>query len=237
MLFGTKERVFLVKEVMVYRGRWQDLTGRKYAYLTILGDSELSIPGKRMCIVECKCGKIFHAAVKNVKSGNTKSCGCLVSEMTKKRNTIHGMYGTRTHVSWRSMKRRCNSPKSEKYKDYGGRGIGYDPKWETFEGFFEDMGECPEGLELDRINPDGNYTKENCHWVTESVQAFNQRKRRTNTSGKTGVTWNKRINKWTAFIMKPNNGGKKHLGCFENFDDAVIAREKAELMFYGFTKD
>lgn len=205
--------------------------------LTILGESLQSQPGKRKCIVECFCGAVFHALLKNIKSGNTKSCGCLVRQMVTERNTTHGMCGTRTYISWLSMKRRCNSPLSEKYSDYGGRGISYDIKWETFEGFFEEMGECPDGLELDRIDPNGNYCKENCRWGNECLQGYNQRKRKTNTSGKTGVVWNKKIKKWTAFIMKPDNKGKKHLGCFEDFDDAVNAREQAEVERYGFIKE
>jgi hypothetical protein len=70
------------------------------------------------------------------------------------------------------MKARCNNKNHEFYHRYGGRGITYDPKWETFEGFYEDMGEKPgKGWDIDRIDNDGNYCKENCQWLTRSENA------------------------------------------------------------------
>lgn len=82
---------------------------------------------------------------------------------------------SRAYVSWTKMKIRCNNPNQTYYDYYGGRGITYDPRWETFEPFLEDMGERPDGYSLDRIDNDGNYTKANCKWSTPSEQAYNRR--------------------------------------------------------------
>lgn len=84
----------------------------------------------------------------------------------------HGMSHTLIHKTWCDMKYRCDNKKD---KDYGGRGITYDPRWEKFENFLQDMGERPEGKTLDRINVNGNYCKENCRWATMKQQQRNKR--------------------------------------------------------------
>jgi hypothetical protein len=76
------------------------------------------------------------------------------------------------------MRSRCLNPKVPAYKDYGGRGITICQEWLTFYGFFEDMGEAPEGMELERIDNDGPYCKANCRWAPGIEQARNKRNNR-----------------------------------------------------------
>lgn len=79
------------------------------------------------------------------------------------------------YASWAAMKNRCNNPGSTHYSRYGGRGIAYDKNWETFEQFLVDMGKMPEAnMELDRINNEDNYCKENCRWATRKEQTRNR---------------------------------------------------------------
>jgi hypothetical protein len=73
------------------------------------------------------------------------------------------------------MKARCSNPNKPQFKDYGGRGISYDPKWESFEGFLADMGKAPKDYSIDRIDNNSGYYKENCRWTDDKIQARNRR--------------------------------------------------------------
>lgn len=80
-----------------------------------------------------------------------------------------------TYNTWRGMKQRCANENSSLWENYGGRGISFDPSWDSFENFLLDMGVRPYGMTLDRINSDGHYFKENCRWATTKQQAMNKR--------------------------------------------------------------
>ena len=83
--------------------------------------------------------------------------------------------GTKTYIAWRNMKRRCCDQKDPAYHRYGGRGITICDKWiNDYDAFFDDMGECPDGLTLDRVDNEGNYEPGNCRWVSMKVQQRNK---------------------------------------------------------------
>jgi hypothetical protein len=114
------------------------------------------------------------------------------------RNITHGLSKSPTYKSWLAMKTRCTNPNTPKFYNYGGRGITYDPKWETFEGFYADMGERPSlKYSLDRIDPDGNYTPSNCRWATVGEQNSNKRdnvRHEFRGESKTLAEWSKELN-------------------------------------------
>lgn len=88
---------------------------------------------------------------------------------------VHGKAHTRTFNIWRKMLQRCYDQKAHNWKWYGGKGIAVCDRWrEVFANFLEDMGECPDGLSIDRIDGSGNYEPGNCRWATHLEQARNQ---------------------------------------------------------------
>lgn len=180
----------------------------------------------------CDCGVEKTIRISNVKSGNTKSCGCLEIESRR----THGKRSSVEYSTWDSMIQRCYNKKHPSYSNYGGRGIKVCDRWlESFENFYEDMGEKPSGFWIERINPSADYYPENCKWEFVSVQQYNKRISSKNTSGKTGVYWNKEKQKWEVEIGVDNKRIK--LGRYKDFELAVFVREEAELKYYGYLRD
>lgn len=190
---------------------------------------------KYMWLCKCDCGTIREVNGYSLRNNLSTSCGCLKIEKFKERIITHGMTGSKIWNSYRGMKERCTNKNNNRYESYGGRGISYDPKWESFDGFLDDMFPTyQEGLELDRIDVNGNYCKENCRWSTQSEQCYNQRLRSDNKSGKSGVWWEERKGKWLAYIRVNNK--QIRLGLFVLKEEAIAARIEAELKYYGYTR-
>lgn len=113
-----------------------------------------------------------------------------------------GRKQSKTYMCWYAMKQRCWYEKHVSYAAYGGRGIKVCESWLTFENFLADMGEKPEGTQLDRIDCNGNYEPSNCRWVSPSSNLKNKRNRAIVQSEAPGVSWSKGRNKWQAFVSE-----------------------------------
>lgn len=93
-----------------------------------------------------------------------------------KAHKTHGLSHHPLYKVWNGIKQRCKNPKCAGFKDYGGRGISYSPEWDNFEVFFVDVVKgYRKGLQLDRINNDGNYEPRNVRWATIEQQSRNKR--------------------------------------------------------------
>lgn len=168
----------------------ESLVGRLFGRLEVLELYGTDKRGKRLWKCRCSCGNPEFRVVRTetLNSGESKSCGCLTREKSKERMTKHGLHSHKDYKVWLNMRNRCNNPKSEDYKYYGGRGIMVCKDWDNFAKFLEDMGERPSTeYSIERIDGDGNYCKENCKWAVHTEQARNVSMRMNNTSGVTGV--------------------------------------------------
>lgn len=152
------------------------IDGFVFGRLTVVG--EASPNGKKsFWICRCSCGAEKTVRLDHLRSGRVVSCGCFRSEAAKKRKKTHGLSGTRPYRIWRDMINRCHYDKYKERHLYGGRGIVVCDRWRnSFDSFYSDMGQPPDGKSIDRINPDGNYEPGNCRWATAKEQAANRRK-------------------------------------------------------------
>lgn len=147
-----------------------NLVGERFGLLLVeqLSNNKHTDRIKWLCL--CSCGKKVSVLSYNLKSGHTRSCGCL--------KTKHGYSSpcekTGTYRTWLGIIQRCTNQKHKHYRLYGGRGITVCDRWKTFDYFLEDIGERPENCQIDRIDNDGGYYKENCRWVTCREQHRNK---------------------------------------------------------------
>lgn len=122
---------------------------------------------------ECSCGAISFPQRGSLRSGKTRSCGCLGRELQIAAVVRHGKYKTPEYSVFRGMIDRCNNPRNTHYKNYGGRGIRV--RYVDFHAFLSDVGERPKGAWIDRIYNDGDYEVGNCKWTTPSENLSNTR--------------------------------------------------------------
>ncbi len=158
--------------------------GERFTFLTVV-DADYKIviypSGNRSkyVLVRCDCGTEKFVQLSSLVSGDTISCGCSLGlvhkrESCSRSNTKHGGAGTRTYSIWKGMRKRCNNKNESSYPRYGGRGIHVCERWSSFETFLADMGECPAGYSIERIDVNGNYEPSNCKWIPKNEQSLNR---------------------------------------------------------------
>lgn len=191
----------------------EDITGKKFGKLTVIAfDKKQGTMAKWLC--KCECGNVKSIRGDHLKRGEIRSCGCIA-----KANPLRQ---TRIYRLWMAMNCRCNSNNENTRKSYKDKGITVCEQWKKdFFAFYDwsiNNGYA-DNLTLDRIDVNGNYCPENCRWTTRQVQSINTSKLFNPT---TGIFWSKEMKKWEASL-----GKLKHLGYFDNIEDAIKCRQNA----------
>lgn len=174
-------------------GEFEDLTGRRFGRLTVVGISEIKEVRRKSRInryamwnCACDCGGIHIANSYDLKSGKTKSCGCLARENLIKCRTKHGLSDTRLYGIYTGIKNRCYNKNEPSYGNYGGRGIRMCEEWRNdFFSFYEwslsngyDESLSSKQCTIERIDVNGDYCPENCKWIPMRQQGWNKRNTR-----------------------------------------------------------
>ena|SRR3990167_4424025 len=175
--------------------KFTDITGQRFGRLITIRRDKNNSWDAIQYLCRCDCGNELIVLAGHLKTGNTKSCGCLKRDVIRRPKT-HGQSRSPLHRIWLTMRQRCQNPRNKKYTQYGGRGIRICKRWEKFQNFLEDMGKRPFGKMIERVDNNGNYDPGNCRWATAKEQANNTRRNRWISYGGMTLT----LTDWAAHI-------------------------------------
>jgi hypothetical protein len=207
-------------------GKLVNQIGLRFGKLVVVSRAGVGKNKKVLWKCVCDCGKETIAVSGSLVTGNTSSCGCLFKE----RVTKHGGTGKASYNTWRAMMRRCYNVLDKDYKRWGGRGIVVSLEWHDYACFVADMGE-PEGDEtLDRKDPYGPYSKENCRWAGVTTQNRNVRIRENSKTGIIGVSKVASGKYMAKVTVKTKSFYSK---CFATLEEAALARKELERIHWS----
>lgn len=222
-----------------------DLTGQRFGRLTVLHRVENTKTGQSQWMCKCDCEKQLIVAGQSLRNGRSKSCGCKRDEMAKKRLKKFNGYRVDGEVVYVKLSNTDKEMIVDKtvwnagakkfcwYLTRAGYAATQIPGQEHNTLFhvyaFPD---CPDGLVRDHIDGNTlNNVRDNIRFITQQNNTRNRKLKSENKSGRVGVTWSKRDNKWRARIK--TDGKETYLGSFAKIEDAIKSREDAEEKYFG----
>jgi hypothetical protein len=184
-------------------GKQADLVGKRFGMLEVISFARFGKGQRAYWNCRCDCGKLSITPTSNLTSGNSTSCGCV--------RISHHLSRSRQYKIWQSMKTRCSNESNPNFTKYGAKGIKYDPKWETFDGFWEDMqyGYSTDKT-IERKDSRGPYNKDNCIWASYREQNNNRSScvcLTHNGETKTITQWAKEMNFSRSKLYRLKNHG------------------------------
>lgn len=154
--------------------------GDKFGRWTVVSPSARH-NGILSCECRCECGAVRFVRNEKLRTGKSKSCGCLRDENLTTHGATKRSIRRESHEYWiwNMIVQRCTNTKVKNWMDYGGRGITVCDRWLKYENFIADMGKRPTiKHSIERIDNNAGYSPGNCRWVTRQVQAANKRNNR-----------------------------------------------------------
>ena len=208
-----------------------DLIGKRFGALTVIERRPSDAKGQSMWLVRCDCGNEKIVRGHDLSQGKTTTCGC--SRIKSCVFYEHGLSKDKLHGLWRNIKGRCYNPNNPSYKFYGGRGIKMCDEWTNDFVAFYDWAHAngyKEGLQIDRIDVDGDYCPENCRWVSKITQANNTRRNiyvTMNGTTKTIAEWCKELGiNYHSVQTRTYKGWDPMLALTTPFDKTQSRRKK-----------
>lgn len=205
----------------------RDLVGQKFEKLLVIRRAAFNIGGRVSWECICDCGNTTTVPANNLTSGNTKTCGCgkYVGFVDR---TTHGLSGTKLHDMYRNIRIRCFKVHPQ-HKTYTAKGITLCEEWSRFEAFrdWAFSAGYVEGLQIDRIDNDGDYTPDNCRFVNRVANSLNRSCR--NKFGVIGLDYTER----DGYVLRISLKSKRKylVGFFKDIESARVVRERLVNLF------
>lgn len=187
-----------------------EMVGKRYGRLIAI--KYLGVFDSRTYLLcKCDCGSVKKVRSDHLRTEKILSCGCYRTQSTIERSVKHNQSYNPLYSVWSHMMDRCYNERFQHYGNYGGRGISVDKRWHNVSNFIEDVSAVyRKGLQIDRIENSGNYSKYNYRWVTRKINNRNKRNNVLITVGTvthTAVEWHEITGvRYTTILSRVNRG-------------------------------